>query len=321
MAGIPSYIQKLRAVVKSQLVNAERSIDLLGMLAVENLRRRDSLCSLADAEFCVYSQWGEDGILEWLLQRLPIWPECFVEFGVENYTEANTRFLLKHRNWKGVVIDGSAQNVQYIRNDSIYWRHDLTAICEVVTRENINEILLDNGLSGDIGILSIDIDGNDYWVWEVINMVNPQIVICEYNAVLGDVHALTIPYEPMFHRTAAHHSNLYFGCSINGLCNLALQKGYTLVGTNQTGCNAFFVRNDILLKMKGSIDDRYPKPSRMRESRDRRGRLTYLNGLDRFSEIKHLPIFNLDAKVVMPLSEITSVYSDRWLREMGFSNR
>ena len=117
-----------------------------------------------DHEFKVYSQWGEDGIIDHLVQSIPITNKTFVEFGVETYTEANTLFLLKHRNWNGLVIDGSPDNVESIRRGSVLWKYDLAADCSFITKDNINEIISRNGISGDIGLLSVDIDGNDYWV-------------------------------------------------------------------------------------------------------------------------------------------------------------
>src|ERR1019366_6949647 len=89
-------------------------------------------------------------------------------FGVEDYREANTRFLLINRNWKGLVMDGGLQNMKRVREEEIYWRHDLTAICAFIARNNINRLIAQNGFSGPVGVLSIDIDGNDYWIRESI---------------------------------------------------------------------------------------------------------------------------------------------------------
>jgi hypothetical protein len=92
--------------------------------AASRLRQTDSVSSLGDVGFSVYSQFGEDGILEWLCQRIPGLPRRFIEFGVSDYQESNTRFLLKNRNWRGLIMDSSAENIRRIHADAISWRHD-----------------------------------------------------------------------------------------------------------------------------------------------------------------------------------------------------
>src|ERR1700759_4305114 len=87
-------------------------------------------------EFAVFSQWGEDGLIEYLVSRVPIDRPDFVEFGVEDYREANTRYLLMTRNWRGLVFDGSEAHVRSIKEDDISWRYELEARCAFVTREN-----------------------------------------------------------------------------------------------------------------------------------------------------------------------------------------
>lgn len=204
---------------------SQNEIFLLGQIASRQNLGIHSVNQLHQVGFKVSSQWEEDGIIDWLINVLDI-PDCrFVEFGVESYKEANTRFLLQNRNWRGLIIDGSMQNIDSVKMENIYWRHDLTAVSEFITAENINDLLVSNGMDGDIGLLSIDIDGNDYWVWKAINVTNPILVIVEYNAVFGDCHPLTIPYDPLFDRTRAHSSNLYFGASIAALNSLASKKG------------------------------------------------------------------------------------------------
>lgn len=294
----------------------ERSLVLQGTQASRACNSLHQLRHLSDAEFRVYSQWGEDGILEWLIQRLPISSQRFVEFGVENYQEANTRFLLIHRNWKGLVMDGSLQNMESVHQEDIYWRYDLTAQYTFINRDNINRLIADAGFSGTVGVLSVDIDGNDYWVWEAIEVVKADIVICEYNAVFGDLYPVSVPYSATFHRTAAHCSNLYFGASISALCLLAQRKGYVLVGSNRAGSNAFFVRSDLFSLLEGAIADTSPLPSLARESRDKNANLSFIGGLDRLREIEHMPIVRLDTGETVPLRTLGSMYSKQWLKGM-----
>jgi len=186
------------------IASNETNIVLTAGLHVHSIRKLGAIKSLRDVEFRAFSQWGEDGIIQYLISQVPIENTSFVEFGVENYLEANTRFLLINDNWKGLVLDGSQRHIDFIRNDKIYWRHDLTAECRFITRENINDTLDGCGFRGDIGLLSIDIDGNDYWVWESIDIIKPRIVVCEYNSVFGGQQAVTVPYDAIFVRTDAH---------------------------------------------------------------------------------------------------------------------
>ena len=134
----------------------------------------------------------------------------FIEFGVGNYIESNTRFLLMDDNWKESIIDENKESIDYVRNDEIYWKHNLIAVSHFIIRDNKNKIITENGFGGEAGIFSVDIDGNDYWIWESINSVKPDIVIVEYNSVFGKEHSITItiPYNPGFYRTKAHYSNL-----------------------------------------------------------------------------------------------------------------
>ena len=247
-----------------------------------------------DYEFQVYSQWGEDGLIQHLIHQVPIERPIFVEFGVEKYTESNTRFLLTNNNWSGLVIDGPELHIEYIKNDPIYWKHNLKAEHSFIDRNNINSLIKKNGISGDIGLLSVDIDGNDYWIWNSIDVVNSRIVVCEYNSLWGDKLSVSTPYDSAFGRTNAHYSNLYFGASITALTKLANFKGYSLIGSNIAGNNLFFVRNDLL----GNMTVLTPKDawvqSQFRESRNESGQLTFLSFTERLNLLVDMPLVNLD---------------------------
>ena len=244
----------------------------LGCLEAEKVQRGERV-----REFKVFSQSGEDGVIQWLIRNLSICSDRFIEFCVQNYTEANTRFLLMHDNWSGLIMDGSKENIEYVRHDDICWMHDLTAVSAFITAENINELICRHGFSGDIGLLSIDIDGNDYWVWKSIDSVRPDIVICEYNSRFGAERAVTIPYEPRFYRTEAHYSNLYFGASIQALVHLGKQKGYALVYGNEIGSNLFFVRRELLndIIQEKTVEECYVR-AKYRQARDQAGALALL---------------------------------------------
>lgn len=262
--------------------------------------------NLREAEFKVFSQFGDDGIIQYLIARLEI-PEAlasFVEFGVQDYSESNTRFLLLNDNWRGLVMDGDSANIESIMARDMYWRHDLTALCRWIDRDNIDAILRESGFAGRIGILSIDIDGNDYWVWQRIEAVQPVIVIAEYNSVFGGRQAITVPYDPAFHRTRAHYSNLYWGASLPALEDLARAKGYAFVGSNLAGNNAYFVHNSYIGRggvTAVTLEQGYVE-SHFRESRDERGRLTYLGGAARRQMIAGMPVYDVERDAVIALS-------------------
>ncbi len=254
-----------------------------------------SLPTISSAEFKIFSQWGEDGIIQYLLRHVDVPNTVFVEFGVENYQEANTRWLLEGHNWSGVILDGNESNIKQIRSEPLYWRHDLTAVCAFIDAENINSLISKNGLSGDIGLLSVDIDGMDYWVWKAIDVITPAIVIVEYNSLFGPDRQVTVPYNASFSRQSAHYSWSYYGASLAALVSLGKHKGYAFVGSNSAGNNAFFVRQDLIKAPLRSLSaaEGYVK-RKFREARDQGGRLTF-------------PKFEQEAELIsgLPLVEVS----------------
>jgi hypothetical protein len=283
-----------------------RQEDLLilqGRAAALRNAERAPLGRLADAEFKVFSQFGEDGILQHLVRETGIGPEeqSFVEFGVQDYLESNTRFLLMNDNWRGLILDGSRENMDLVRRSDLHWRHDLTAVDAWIDRDNIDGLLASAGFQGRIGILSVDIDGNDYWVWERIASVDPVIVVVEYNSVFGAEHAVSVPYDPAFMREKASPSRLYFGASLPALESLGARKGYALVGSNRAGNNLFFVRRDRLGRLSAlSAAEAYVE-SRFREARDASGRMSFLGGARRREPILDLPL------VLVPSGDLTTL--------------
>jgi hypothetical protein len=275
---------------------------LLGRQLARSVARQGRVSDLAEVEFRVFSEYGDDGIIQWLVHHLDLPQKTFIEFGVEDYRESNTRFLLMNDNWSGFVMDGSGDNVSRIVQSEYYPRHDLIAIAAFVDCENIDALLQRSGFDPEVGILHIDIDGNDYWVWKRITAVTPIVVIAEYNAVFGAERAITIPYDSRFHRTQAHHSNLYFGASLRALHGLAAEKGYAFIGCNSAGNNAYFVRLDRLNDTVREIPlEKGFVGSKFRESRDADGRLSLLSGDARLETIRGLPVLNLDTGMIEPL--------------------
>ncbi|WP_018477440.1 hypothetical protein [Pontibacter roseus] len=302
---LSSIKQKLRYLFYHRLSQKEeRNLLLLANLCLGKTKVKGPVDSLKEVELRVFSQWGEDGIIQYIIHNIDIPNKVFVEFGVENYEEANTRFLLVNDNWSGLVIDGSEKHINFIKNDPIYAKNDLLASHSFITKDNINQIIQQNIGSGDIGLLSVDIDGNDYWVWQAIDVINPRIVICEYNSILGGDKRVTVPYKPGFYRTSEHHSNLYFGASLGAFCSLAEDKGYDFIGSNSSGVNAFFVRKDLSAPFKKySCREGYVE-SKHRESRDSEGNLNFLRGRKRLEAIKDKVLVDLDQSREYSISEL-----------------
>jgi hypothetical protein len=271
-------------------------------LILSKLNEGRNSTNLADFEFKVFSQWGEDGIVQYLSKAIELRHKTFIEFGVESFIEANCRFLLMKDNWSGYVIDGSSSNIAILKNSYFYWKYHIDAADAFITKDNINDLLAKSCFDEDLGILSIDIDGNDYFILEAINTVRPRILICEYNAVFGATRKISVPYERDFFRTRRHYSNLYFGASLSAMTFLANKKGYSLVGTNTNGCNAFFVRDDLLNeKVKVLTVEQAFLPSNIRQSRDKQGNLSYLTGNNRLKEITGLPVVNVETEAIEEL--------------------
>jgi hypothetical protein len=298
----------------AQSETSERALLLQGRIAAHGLP--DRLRTLSDAEFRVSSQWGEDGIIEWLVKHVPLPNNRFIEFGVETFREANCRFLMQNRNWRGLVIDSNSDQVATLRADKVSWMYDITAVSAFITAENINELLERAGFTGPIGLLSVDIDGNDYWVLDRVSAVDPAIVICEYNPIFGDKRPISVPYKQDRTRFADHPSGLYYGTSIGALRLWAKNKGYTLVGSNSFGSNAFFVRNDVASAAMDLIQDVEVYPSACRDSRNEQGQLTYVGGLSRLALIQDTQVVDVESGETVRLGSIDPIYSEGWTTAM-----
>jgi len=289
---IVSLLKKIRTFLTNESLN-ERVLLNQGKI-LEELYSIKKAENLSEYEWGVFSQWGEDGIIQFLIREVEIQNKTFIEFGVEDFSESNCRYLLISSDWQGFVIDGSDENIRQLQKSYFYWRHDLQSMAAFVDKENINELLKKSDFNRDLGILSVDIDGNDYHILKAINVFEPRIIISEFNPYFGTERAVSVPYDPKFCRTEKHYSNLYFGASIRAIEFVLNEKGYTLIGTGMTGSNAYFVRNDLIterlsLFAKNSINFN----GFCRESRDKDGNLSFLRAEDRLYEIKGLPVLNV----------------------------
>ena len=297
---------------------SEKKIFLQGKLIEEENKKKKTIDNFQDVEFSVFSQFGEDGVISWVIDRIPNIKKVFLEIGTQDYWESNTRFLLKNNNWKGYLIEASKEHVANIKKQQIYWKHNIKAIQSLVDKDNINDLIKENISEKEIGLLSIDIDGIDYWVIENISDLSPAIVICEFNSIYGDLKEFTVPYDKYFVRNKKHHSNLYFGCSIKAIIKLMSKKNYTFIGTGSMGINAYFIKNELKSLVVNNIKKIDTYPSFCREARDKDGNLTFQNINENLKEIENLDIFDLELNEIKKLSEYKNLFSQNWKKYLEY---
>jgi hypothetical protein len=239
---------------------------------------------LWDAEVKVYSQWGEDGILDYLCERIGLSKPRMLEVGAGNFDECNSRFLAENRNANVLAVDGREDLISSIESSPLHWKSHIVGLQTWVTPENINEIIAKaHKAIGQPDIFSLDLDGNDYWILEAANLSSILIVVVEYNPLFGHKNAVTVPRDDKFDRTSKHYSWLYYGASLKAFTLLLEKKGFAFVGTNRVGNNAFFVSKDIvnLIPTKISQDYSVYTDWRVRETRAKSGVLNFVTGYDR----------------------------------------
>lgn len=192
-------------------------------------------------EFSVYSQNGEDGILLFLLSRIGVAGHSIVEIGTEDARECNSANLIFNFGWRACLIEADAAWAGKARDylASMGAGDKVTFTHARATPGDINELLERAGFVGEIDILSIDIDSDDYWLWRAVEIIQPRIVVMEYNASFGPSLSVSVP-------ESAATDALYHGASITALHKLGEHKGYALLGGDSKGVNAFFLRRDLL---------------------------------------------------------------------------
>ena len=201
--------------------------------------------SLDQYEYSLLSQNGEDGILRYLFSQAGFESRCFVEFGFGAH-QCNSLRLMLHERFSGLLMDGSAENCRFFNLAAERRRiSGVKAVQAFLTRDNLNALIEGAGVPREIDLLSLDVDGNDYWFWEALSSVSPRVVCIEYNAGIGPGLSWSVPYDPEFERFAKHPSGFFHGASLKAMEALGRRKGYRLVGCDSTGTNAFFLRDDV----------------------------------------------------------------------------
>lgn len=262
---------------------------------------------LWDFEFKVFSQWGEDGIINHILNVLDIpKPNC-VEIGIENFTECNSRFLAEYRNSNLYLIDSNDDARSVIDNLDLRWKSTLEFECTLVTSENINSILeRARGKIGCIDVLSIDVDGIDYWLLAEIDKFDFSLIVVEYNSLFGSKHSVTVPYKSDFDRSKEHFSHQFYGASISAYMGLLSEKGYSFLGTNRANSNAFFVKSseaDRFRHLRIREKKEYTLAN-IRESRNEGGELTFLSQSESHVLLGYCELFELRTQQKRLVKEI-----------------
>jgi hypothetical protein len=204
------------------------------------------LPTFGETGFRVFSQFEEDGKLLFIFSIIGMNTKTFVEIGSDDGVNSNAANLYFNFGWRGLFVDGNAGSIKrgkkFFAKYPHSWLYQPTFICAKVTRDNVNQLITESGLSGEVGLLSIDIDGNDYWVWDALTVIQPQVVIIETHNEFG-MENIVVPYDPDYAYPGKHP--VYHGASPKAMVGLARRKGYRLVGANELGFNFFFVRNDL----------------------------------------------------------------------------
>jgi hypothetical protein len=275
----------------------ERLLVLNGQIRCTENRKARRLLVLADAEVSVFSQWGEDGVIDWLIERLALRNETFVEFGVEDFSEANARFLLLNRLWKGFIIDSNPTLKKGLQHDLLSLKYHLESYQAFIDRDNVASIIDTSNFGARVGLLSVDIDGVDYWVLEAIRQ-EADLVIVEYNDFLGPL-PVSVPYDPKFVRYQAHYSGVYWGASLSAFESLLSKRGYVFAGTNRAGTNAFFVHGDHADKLADALEERKAFSASLRDTRNANGELSGAPYRAFLEQVSSLPLINVETSEII----------------------
>jgi hypothetical protein len=207
---------------------------------------RGAMPALADCGFRVFSQFEEDGKLLAIFAAIGMGNKTFIEIGADDGINSNCANWYFHHGFYGLFLDGNPESIargeKFYKKYPVPWDYPPKFTCATVTRENINTLIQSAGLEGTISLLSIDIDGNDYWIWDALEIVSPNVVIIETHNEFG-MEDIVVPYDAGYAYPGKHP--VYHGASPVAMNNLAKSKGYRLVGGNYYGSNFIFLKNEL----------------------------------------------------------------------------
>ena len=256
---------------------------------------------IIETDLKIYSQNGEDGIIDYLLFSLNIEKPKFIEIGVGDYSESNTRFFFERTSGDGLIIDIIDDFEKKVKENVKIWKGNLKILQQNIDANNILDTLKNNNFSQKIDLLSLDIDGIDYWILKELPKNFCKILVAEYNPYFGDKFKITVPNIKNFNRSSYHYSNLCFGASLPALIDLLKTKGMDFVGTNLFKNNAFFVNNDFVkmlnLEKINELDLKLYVNANFRESRNISGSMSYIDPKNVLNQIKDCKIIDLSNSI------------------------
>lgn len=264
--------------------------------------------NLWDASFSIFSQWGEDGILDYLCDVLNLARPKVLELGAGNFRECNSRFLAEFRSAEVVPVDSREDLVSSISKMSVNWKNHIHPLQVWITPASISTIqTFANEKMGFFNILSIDLDGNDYWVAKEIDYSNVEIVVVEYNPIFGHKHAITILEDENFDRTTAHYTWDYYGASLLAWLRFFESHDFSFIGSNLQGTNAFFIKSSNISKLNFPIpnDHALHVNCPTRDSRNLDGKISYRDFTQRKHDICGLEVLDLVKNEKLKLTDQT----------------
>ena len=252
----PNRVQNDIASIQGQV---QKSIESHWLLAAKSgIKIFDDI---KDAGFRCYSQFEEDGIILYLLSCIGKKTRTVVEICCGHGSECMAANLIINHGYKGYLFDGNQDAVNaaasFFKNQKDCYLVEPTIKTAWITRDNINDLLKNSGVSGEVDVLSLDMDGNDYYIWEEISEIQPRICVFETQNVVPSNLAVTIPYKEDYVMGEGGFDRQFRSVSLLAMIKLSKKKGYTLVGSHKHGFNVFFVRNDLLTDLlpTPSIDE------------------------------------------------------------------
>lgn len=206
-----------------------------------------------------HSQTNEDDILRSLFAKAGTTSKRSVEICAGDGIQCNSARLIINDGWEGLLVDGDERLIKRGRRFHERMRSRASFVHAWVTRDTVNALVASHGFTGEIDLLSLDLDGVDYWIWKALDVIAPRIVVLEYQDILGPERSWTVPYSDDFsarHYPMTKGAPNYAGASLRAFVTLGQHKGYRLVAINESGYNAFFVRNDVGADILPAIDIR-----------------------------------------------------------------
>jgi len=258
-----------------------------------------SMRNLWDAEVSVFSQWGEDGIIDFLLQSIDLSKPRLFEIGAGDFSQCNSRFTLQFRNCSAYLVDSNSDLKENLSKYLPAWKSTSNSESLFVTPKNVQDLFhRAKAFMGGVDVLSLDVDSVDYWIARQIPLEEVKIAIFEYNPIFGAEKSITVPETEVRSRFEIHPTGLIFGASIRAWINLMNSKGFTFVGSNRVGNNAFFVNSSLSPKVQinlPSTSDLYPFVDwRIRDARNRTGTFDFKSPIEIDQILAQMPLWDLE---------------------------